>query len=190
MQKLRILILVLLAAWLMARCDRFLVVDAPEKSDVILVLAGETDKRPARALELLQQKYAKNVILDVPADDRIFGTTAEELARKWAVSLPQSSEVSVCPIRGLSTKAEAIESGECAKKVGARSILLVTSDFHTRRARSIFCKHLPDIPIHVAAAYDAEQFGDPWWRHRQWAKTNFDEWIRLIWWECVDRWLR
>ena len=190
MQKLRILILVILAVWLVARCDRFLVIDDPEKSDVIVVLAGETDKRPARALELLKQNYAKNVVLDVPAEDRIFGTTAEELARKWAASLPQSSQISVCPIRGLSTKAEAIESGECAKKVGARSILLVTSDFHTRRAASIFRRQWPDIPIHVAAAYDAEQFGDPWWRHRQWAKTNFDEWIRLIWWECVDRWLR
>jgi hypothetical protein len=34
---------------------RFLVVDAPEKSDAIVVLAGETKVRPARALELLRQ---------------------------------------------------------------------------------------------------------------------------------------
>ena len=30
---------------------KFLVIDQPRKSDVILVLAGETDRRPARALE-------------------------------------------------------------------------------------------------------------------------------------------
>ena len=190
MRKLRIVVLAVVLVWLAARCDRFLVVDEPQRSDVIVVLAGETDRRPARALELLQQNYAKNIVIDVQSDSRIFGTTCEELAQKWAASLPQASQVSVCPIRGLSTKAEALEAGECAKKVGAGSILLVTSDFHTRRAASIFRRELPNTPIHVAAAYDPEQFGDPWWRHRQWAKTNFDEWVRLIWWEFVDRWLR
>src|SRR5215469_7956206 len=189
MRKLRILILALLALWLIARCDRFLVVDDPQKSDVIVVLAGETDRRPARALELLHENYARNVVIDVPDNARMFGTTAAELAQKWAATLPQASQVSVCPIRGLSTKAETVESSECAKKVGAGSILLVTSDFHTRRAASIFRHQLPNTPVHVAAAYDSEQFGDPWWRHRQWAKTNLDEWMRLIWWESVDRWL-
>jgi hypothetical protein len=40
----------------------------------------------------------------------------------------------------------------------------------------------------VAAAYDPNEFGVQWWRHRQWAKVDFDEWLRLIWWELVDRW--
>ena len=189
MRKSRIVILVVLVVWLVARCDRFLVVDDPEKSDVMVVLAGETDHRPRRALELLEQNYARSVVIDVPDHERIFGMTPAELAQKWAATLPQASQVSVCPIRGLSTKAEAVESSECAKKVGAGSILLVTSDFHTRRAVSIFRHQLPNTPIHVAAAYDSEQFGDPWWRHRQWAKTNLDEWMRLAWWEFVDRWL-
>ena len=39
-----------------ANAGRMLVVDAPQRSDVILVLAGETDRRPARALELLQPR--------------------------------------------------------------------------------------------------------------------------------------
>ena len=24
--------------------------------------------------------------------------------------------------------------------------------------------------------------------NRQWAKINFDEWLRLVWWQAVDRW--
>jgi hypothetical protein len=27
-----------------------------------------------------------------------------------------------------------------------------------------------------------------WWQHREWAKVNFEEWSKLIWWELVDRW--
>jgi hypothetical protein len=42
----------------------------------------------------------------------------------------------------------------------------------------------------VAAAYDDAQFGAPWWKHRQWAKTNVDEWLRMFWWQAVDRWTK
>ena len=56
-----------------ANAGRLLVVDAPERSDVILVLAGETDRRPARALQLLDQGYGRRVVIDVPAAARIYG---------------------------------------------------------------------------------------------------------------------
>jgi uncharacterized SAM-binding protein YcdF (DUF218 family) len=188
MNKLRIAILVSLVLWLVSRSDRFLVVDHPQKADVIVVLAGETDKRPARGLELLQQGLANKVVLDVPGDARVYDTTYVDVARRWADAFPQSSAITICPIHGLSTKAEAIESAACAKSAGANSILLVTSDYHTRRARSVFRTEIKSMPVDVAAVYDPTQFGDGWWRHRQWAKTNLDEWLRLIWWEIVDRW--
>ena len=35
---------------------------------------------------------------------------------------------------------------------------------------------------------DPREFGVRWWRHREWAKTNFYEWLRLAWWELIDRW--
>ena len=55
-------------------------VDAPERSDVILVLAGETEHRPARALELLSQGYGRRVVIDVPAAAKIYGFTEVQLA--------------------------------------------------------------------------------------------------------------
>jgi len=47
---------------------------------------------------------------------------------------------------------------------------------------------LPNHEFSVAAASDPAQFGGQWWKHRQWAKVNFDEWLRLVWWQAVDRW--
>jgi uncharacterized SAM-binding protein YcdF (DUF218 family) len=64
----------------------------------------------------------------------------------------------------------------------------VTSDYHTRRARSIFQHQLKGYQIFVTPAYDPQQFGATWWQQRQWAKMNFNEWLRLMWWEAVDRW--
>ena len=166
----------------------FLVRNDVQRADVIVVLAGETDRRPARGLELLGQGYGQRLILDVPAGATIYQWKQTELAEIWAHGLRQANAVTVCSIRGLSTKAEARDVAGCLEHVPARKVLLVTSDYHTRRAVSVFRKEVPGYEYSVAAAYDAEQFGSRWWERRQWAKVNFDEWLRLMWWQLVDRW--
>ena len=60
----------------------------------------------------------------------------------------------------------------------------MTSDFHTRRALSIFREEVPGRSFSVAAAKDETQFGTRWWTHRQWAKTCLDEWMKVVWWTC------
>jgi DUF218 domain len=170
-----------------ATSGRFLIVNQPRKSDVIVVVAGETDRRPARGLELLGQGYAPRLILDVPAEAKIYQWSQLEIARRYVDGLPQAGSITVCPISGLSTKDEAQDAARCLQGVNARRILLVTSDFHTRRALSIFNRILP-ADYSVAAAFDTSHFGVQWWQHREWAKVNFEEWSKLIWWELVDRW--
>lgn len=177
----------LLTVGLVATSGRFLVVNQPRKADVMVVLAGETDRRPARGLELLDQGYAPRLILDVPAEARIYQWSQTEIARKYVEGLPQAGAITVCPIYGRSTRDEAQDVARCLRGITPHSILLVTSDYHTRRALSIFDRVLP-ADYSVAAAFDASEFGVQWWRHREWAKVNFEEWLKLIWWELVDRW--
>ncbi|HUA13863.1 MAG TPA: YdcF family protein [Verrucomicrobiae bacterium] len=173
---------------LAANAGKILVVNDPRPSDIILVLAGETDRRPARALELLNQGYASRIVIDVPATGKVYGFTMVELAQRYVQVLPRASSIRVCPTEGLSTRDEAIDAGRCLAQEEGNRVLIVTSDFHTRRALSTFRRVLPTRSFSVAAAYDETQFGTHWWRHRQWAKTLVDEWLRLLWWNAVDRW--
>jgi hypothetical protein len=173
---------------LAAGAGRFLVTDAPRPSDVILVLAGETNVRPQHALQLLAQGYGRRIVLDVPAAVKIYEFTQIQLAEKYVRDLPQGASISVCPIFGLSTKEELKDAEKCMAHDGGKSVLIVTSDFHTRRALSIFRRELPGHEYSIAAAYDETQFGVRWWTHRQWAKTFVNEWLRLIWWKVVDQW--
>lgn len=189
----RILMLVAVVAGvagLAANAGRFLVVDAPVRSDVILVLAGETEHRPERALELLDQGYGRRLVIDVPADAKSYGFTDVELARKYVQGLTQAAMVEICPIAGLSTRDESHDAERClaGMGVGPKTIPIVTSDFHTRRALSIFRHEIHGASFSTAAARDETQFGTHWWAHRQWAKTCVDEWLRLVWWNAVDRW--
>jgi uncharacterized SAM-binding protein YcdF (DUF218 family) len=170
------------------RAGYMLVADAPQPSDVIVVLAGETDKRPQRALQLLDEGYARRIVLDVPANAKDFGFSEIELAQKYVEKFPEAASISICPIAGLSTKDESHDAENCLRRESGNRVLVVTSDFHTRRALSVFRHELRGKRFSVAAARDDREYGEKWWKHRQWAKTCAYEWVRWLWWNAVDRW--
>ena len=184
---LAVLVIAMLVAFA-ADAGRLLVVDDPQPSDVILVLAGETDRRPARALALLDRGYGRRVVIDVPASAQIYDSNLVQLAEKYIKGLPEAASVRICPIEGLSTREEARDVEKCLAGEEGRRVLIVTSEFHTRRALSIFREEVPGRSFSVAAAKDETRFGTRWWTHRQWAKTCLDEWMKVVWWSAVDRW--
>lgn len=183
-----VLLAVVLLITIAANAGRILVVDAPQPSDVILVLAGETDRRPTLALELLHRGFGRRVLIDVPADAKIYDVLQLELAEKYVQSLPDAAMVRVCPIVGLSTREETRDVAKCLTPQDGSRILIVTSDFHTRRALSTFRHELREKSFSVAAAHNPPEFGTRWWTRRQWAKTFVGEWMRVVWWNCIDRW--
>jgi uncharacterized SAM-binding protein YcdF (DUF218 family) len=178
-----------LLLFFLATSGSFLVISDPQPADVMVVLAGETDRRPSRALELFSQKYAPRIILDVPVGEKIYNATTMQLARDYVQQLPEKDSITLCPIAALSTKAETHDVAQCLKQSNVHDVLLVTSDYHSRRALSIFKHELPEYQFSVAGASEPLQFGARWWQHRQWAKLNIGEWIRFVWWEAVDRWI-
>jgi uncharacterized SAM-binding protein YcdF (DUF218 family) len=189
-RKLRITLIVILFAILILTSSSggSLVVNDLQSADLIVVLAGETDRRPSLGLQLLSQKYAPKMLLNVPANNVVYDQNLIDIAKAFIQRSPQRQSVEICPIVGLSTKTEAQDVSRCLGHSEVHRILVVTSDYHTRRARSIFQHELPGYQIFVTPAFDPQQFGTSWWQHRQWAKMNFDEWVRLMWWELVDRW--
>jgi len=184
----RPLLLAIILVALASQAARFLVVDEPGKSDVIVVLAGETNVRPARGLELLRLGFAPHMFLDAETRDLIYDQRLTDFAQRYIASLPEANRVSVCPAVGFSTNAEADDVSRCLQPLGAHRVLIVTSDFHTRRALMIFRHRLPQYQFNAAAARNPEEFGEAWWTNREWAKTTLEEWSKLLWWEAADRW--
>ena len=187
--RIRVLLVLFIAVLVLAtQAARWLVVDAPLPSDVIVVLAGETSVRPAHAMELLRQGLAPRVFLDVQSNDVLYNQPLTELAEGYARSLPEKDLIAVCPITGFSTYAESDDVNRCLQPLGVHRVLIVTSASHSGRALRIFRQRLPQYQFSAAAAQDPSHFGIHWWTNREWAKTTLDEWIKLIWWACVDRW--
>lgn len=183
-----VLFFVAILAALASQAARFLVADEPQPSDAIVVLAGETSFRPARALELLRQGVASRMFLDVETREPLYDQLLTDIAQRYINDLGEAKRVSVCPIVSLSTFAEVDDVNRCLQSVGAHRVLIVTSDYHSRRALTIFRHRLPQYQFSAAAARNPAQFGAAWWTTREWAKTTFDEWTKMLWFEAVDRW--
>src|SRR5579862_1935843 len=83
---------------LVVNAGKWLVVDDPKPSDVIVVLAGETDRRPAHALQLLNRGYARRVVIDVSQDARVYDSTIVQLAQEYIRKLPEAANIEICPI--------------------------------------------------------------------------------------------
>lgn len=189
MRFLRLLIVLIVVCVLLGRqAAHFLVLDNRQKSDAIVVLAGETSVRPALGVELLREQMGSRLFLDAEAAQQIYDQPLTEIAERYVNTLPEAKQISVCSIVGLSTSGETADVARCIGSTGAHRVLIVTSDYHSRRALMIFSHRLPQYQWSIAAVHNPAAFGDAWWKHREWAKTTFDEWTKLIWWEAVDQW--
>jgi uncharacterized SAM-binding protein YcdF (DUF218 family) len=174
-----------------ARC---LVVNSVQRSDLIVALAGDhNDLRYWHALGLLRAGYGQRMMVDAGLD-RVYGRSLAEAAADFAARTggQEASRISVCPITYDSTAAEAVNVSGCLARLAPppRTCLIVTHDYHTRRALAIFRRRLPQCQWSVDGIHDPDMFGRPWWRHRAWAKTFLTEWQKLVWWELFERWKR
>jgi uncharacterized SAM-binding protein YcdF (DUF218 family) len=187
-----IVLLVLLGGVFFVEASGYLVVNNLQKSNVIVVLAGdEADDRYYRGLQLLKQGYGQHMLLDATTTVT-YGHSYTELAADLVTRTAgaEASRIIVCPINGDSTKDESADVGACLKTLQPppHTGLIVTDNYHTRRALSIFSNRLPEYHWTAAAADNPYLYGTPWWKHREWAKTYLTEWQKLIWWQLFDRW--
>ena len=85
MKKLRtvLIVLIALAMFLFSTSGNFLIINRPQHADAIVVLAGETDRRPALGLQFLQQGYAPRMVLDVPANAKIYDETMLQISQQY-----------------------------------------------------------------------------------------------------------
>jgi uncharacterized SAM-binding protein YcdF (DUF218 family) len=172
--------------WL-AAMGRFLVrAEAPQAADAALVLAGDGfGHRILKGAELVRQGFAPRAFVSGPPG--YYGTHECDPAIRFAVArgYPESYFVPL-PHQGRSTREEAQSILPELRRRGVRKLLLVTSDYHTRRAGAIFRKLASGMSIVVVAAADESFDAGRWWKTREGRKyvfyeltKNVAEWLGL-----------
>ncbi len=180
--------LVGMTVFLLSRAGSFLVIHTPKRAEVLVVLEGGAgSSRLTQALNLQKAGYAPRVLVDADLTRDYYGKSEADLVADYLQRTKQSG-IEVCTTTADSTYSEVADVERCMIRVGATSAIIVTSDFHTRRALEIFRKRLPRYDWSVAASSWPANAVEQWWKHRWWAKTIVDEWEKYLWWNLVDRW--
>ena len=98
------------------------------------------------ALELLREGYGQQMVVDARRS-QIYGRTYAQHAADFMTQSAgdEKSQIRICAITNDSTVQEASEIRTCLAQMNPapQSALLVTNDFHTRRALSIMRSRLP-----------------------------------------------
>lgn len=154
--------------------------EQPRKADIVLVLAGDgTGNRILKAAELVRQGYAPKVFVSGP--DGNYGLHECDLEIPFAVraGYPESYFVHF-ENTARSTREEAQQAAAELRRMGMHRVLLVTSDYHTRRSKRLYKLEAPDLEVIVVAAPDVSFTAHGWWKNRQGQKTAFYEWLKTV----------
>jgi len=152
----------------------------PQKADAALVLAGDGwGYRVLTAAQLARDGFVPKVLVSGP--DGAYGNHECDLAIPFVVKhgYPESYFVHM-EHSARSTVAEAQAVLPVIRHMGIQRLIVVTSNFHTRRAGAIFRRLAPDITILVVAAPDESFTADGWWLRREGQKTFLTEWEKTM----------
>lgn len=158
-------------------------VNDPQKSDAICILLGDFRVRPFRAAELYFRGYAPQVLITDFPEDMFYGSLESQLAQVMTLKIGLPADKLV-RLRGrvTSTQEEARFFRAYAEKQGLKSLLVVTSSFHTRRSRWIFEKVFAGSGIKLSFAAARQPYIDEsnWFYSDEGLVTYFSETLKTI----------
>ena len=162
----------------------------PGHVDAAIVLQGSIAAEKVRiagAINLLQRGVADRALLSVPKES-YWGQSIPPVARSYLernYGSDMAARVDFCETSGEvnSTVQEAQAVSPCIQEHHWQSIVIVTSNYHTRRAGMLWRRITrPDPKIHIwIEGVSDPEFQQPWWRHRQSAKVWVMETAKLVW---------
>lgn len=164
--------------------------DGPSKADFILPLAGD-DERLITAAELYRQSFAPVVLV---SRAQVLPTTRLD-QRKWHMGYPKFTheefvqrllgDLGVPPVAAIPFGNGHVSTVEEAEAFAAflqgapATVLLVTSPYHARRAKTIFQDMLPDCRITVTTT-PGQPFPDNWWQDQRASTAIAMEFIKTL----------
>jgi uncharacterized SAM-binding protein YcdF (DUF218 family) len=163
--------------------------DPLHPADAIVVIGGDhKPDRVAHAVQLYEQGYAPIVILSA---GNVVWEGGEQMAeaevlRRQAIALGLPPEVILMEAESQNTRENALFTRQLSEAHKFKSLLLVTSTYHSRRARHIFLGVFsPDSTITISTQPAPPPFCSQCWLFfPDYTQTVFYEyynWVGLVW---------
>jgi uncharacterized SAM-binding protein YcdF (DUF218 family) len=155
---------------MMRLAAQFWVVDEPVAQSDVLIVLGDDNYAGDRAFHAADL-YRKGIAPVVVASGRLLRKNASmtDLMEHDLESfgVPATAIVKLTH-KAENTQEEAVEDARLIQSRGWKRVMVVTSNYHARRARFIFGRVLPSsVSLRVSAARDSEFDPSRWWETRQ-----------------------
>lgn len=158
--------------------------DPPGSVDAAVVLSGDPwFERTATAAALVRSGQARLLVL-VGSDQTYQGQTL----RDKAVAMGVPSERVRCEQTARTTRQSMLAVAPILHRERVRSIALVTSPYHQRRAYLTARKALPGLTIRNRPASPAYSQRREWWRDQESRNAVLVEYVKLVYY-AVRGWL-
>ncbi len=162
----------------------------PAHVDATVVLQGSVVAEKLRmdaAVHFLQQNTADHVLISVPQES-YWGQSIPPIARAYLEKTYGSdiaARIDFCETSEEvdSTAQEARVLVPCIEARHWHSVVVVTSNYHSRRAGIIWKRAIrvdPDLHLWISGVNDPA-FQASWWQQRKAAKTFVMESVKLFW---------
>jgi uncharacterized SAM-binding protein YcdF (DUF218 family) len=151
----------------------------PQPADLVLVLGGDFwGPRVLIGAELAKQGYAPYALFSSPPYS---GRPQGELSIEFLAQKGYAKELfQVFPNLADSTINEAdVLRDELARR-HARRVLLVTSNYHSRRATIVLTLFCPGVKFISVPAPDTHYHVDKWWNDDNSRQLFFSEWSKIL----------
>jgi uncharacterized SAM-binding protein YcdF (DUF218 family) len=168
--------------FLLGKAGRYLEVkDELKPADVIVVLAGEETERVEHGVKLFNEGWARKDRMILAGGPAVWKYTWASLMKEHAVSLGVSPKAILLEEASRSTEEDALFTKEILRKYGYRSVILVTSPYHSRRAAKIFRKILGSgVKVIISPGESWLKFDD-WWKRRRDRAVVLSEYSKFLW---------
>lgn len=149
--------------------ESWIVEDPIDRSDAIIVLSDDNfyADRATRAADLYRRGFAPIVVAS-GRRLRPVASLAELMEHDLIERGVPRDKILKAQQDAESTREEAESLASLAAQKKWRSVIVVTSNFHTRRARYIFTHVFPaEIRVGIASAHDGDFDPSNWWTKRK-----------------------
>jgi len=156
----------------------FLIVNqAPQKADVIIVLAGDPlGSRVVYAAKLYQEGYADKVMLSGDERDMTHQALSGGIPGS-AIILENQSQT---------TFENAKYSFKIMEVQGYKSAIVVTSPYHTRRSSIIFAHFFKEIHLTICSVPYNPAMTQSWWKSNNSSQFVISEYLKLAWYYLIQ----
>jgi uncharacterized SAM-binding protein YcdF (DUF218 family) len=151
--------------------------EVPQKSDIIVVLGGDiTGQRVAYGAKLYKLGYADKVLL----------SGVGRYMRNQALSHGIPDKAILLENKSMTTFKNAQYSFKIMKNQGYKSAIVVTSQYHTRRAGIIFTHFFKNIHLTICPVTYDPKMTQSWWNDRNSREFIISEYMKLVLYYLIE----